>query len=154
MCNCSSFSNLGPLLAGLPKVQLVSPPNLFHGGCLPIGAPLSQVNCGLWLTNTAAKAQQYACWGAQPNQVVGVLEISITKPVEVLELPLYPLTFLKQHYGQFLPAHHLMNRDICCSLFALAVPQPVGLWWQGGDEVFLCQPHTYATIISHVPAVC
>lgn len=154
MCDCSNFSNLSALLAPLQRVQLTSPPNLFHGGSLPIGASLSQAPCGLWLTNTATKANQYACWGAQPNKLTGVLEISIQTPVEVIELPMYPLTFLRKHYGPNLPAHHLMNRDICCSLLMLAGPQPVGLWWQGGDEVFLCQPHQYAQIISHVPAVC
>lgn len=154
MCDCTNFSNLALLLAGLPKIQLSSPPNLFHGGCFPIGSTLPQIKCGLWLTTSAAKAEQYACWGVQPNQVVSVLEISITKTVEVLELPQYPLTFLKQHYGAALPAHHLMNRDICCSLLTLPAPQPVGLWWQGGDEVFLCQPHSFAQIVSQVQAVC
>lgn len=153
MCDCTNFSNLSALLAGLPKVMLTTPPNLFHGGCLPIGSSLSQVSCGLWLTKDATRAQQYACWGARLNKVVGVLQISVTTPIELLELPEYPLSFLERHYGQNLPAHNLMNRDICCSLRTLP-SQPVGLWFKNIDEVFLCQPHRFAEVTSHVQAIC
>jgi hypothetical protein len=148
MCNCENFSDLSHLLANLARVNLPPPSQLFHGGCFPKGAPLSAINCGLWCSDNYAAAAQYANWGRQPGTVVGVIKIDIKSTMEVLVLPSSPISFLQKHYGPLLPAHSIMNRDICCTLASWPSPKPVGLVYPG-KEWFLCDAHNYATLKSH-----
>lgn len=144
MCDCSTFADLSSLLSPLPTVA--PPPNLFHGGCFPHGAPLDSFHCGMWCSDTHDGAGQYANWGKQPGMQTGVIHVKISTPVDFLLLPQYPLSFLKRHYGTNFPAHSVINRDLCCTLKKLGAS---GLAYPSSKEWFLCHADRFATLVKH-----
>ena len=152
MCDCHNFNNLSAIFQALPVITLSQGTRLFHGGALPIGKSLQAVSCGMWLSTDSSLARQYACYGANGSDVA-LLEIELLNDTPVFELVKTPLGHLRDYYGQHLPSHNSMNRDMCCT-FDLFDPPRFGVIYNHGEEIFLCKLDVIASIHAHQKVDC
>ncbi|HIE1097558.1 MULTISPECIES: hypothetical protein [Stenotrophomonas] len=144
-----------PLLSTFSRATLASGMQLFHGGAFGPGKPLSGITHGMWFSTDSALARQYACFGSAGIPTY-LLQVMVLRDLNVILLPNAPLRMLKRHYGDFLPQHAMINRDLATSFKTMGVD---GMAFQeevshAGDftEVFLGDVQHNVSVVSHQPS--